>query len=101
MDLLFDPLFYDVEARSVEVLGVTVPLELGARVNNFVDAAFYLLLNAVMIGFLAVLLFLPARRLKAKVPVWVVRVFVLASLAFYAWSARHSWLNEAENLRAL
>ncbi len=101
VDFLFAPWNYDFEVQSVEVLGVAIPLELGERVKNFVDSAFFLLLSMGMIGFVVVMLFLPARRVKAEAPIWVSRLLWLVSLALFAWAASRSWPYEIENLRAL
>lgn len=50
VESLFAPWNYAYGVQSVEVLGVTIPLELGERVKNFVDSAFNLLLNVGIIG---------------------------------------------------
>ena len=98
--LLFADWNYDFEVRSVEVLGIMVPLALGERVKNFVDSAFFLLLNAVGVLSLIVLLFRPRWRANASTPTWASRLLLLAIIALLTWSLSFTWGYHIENLRA-
>ncbi len=90
-------------AQSVDVLGVSIPLELGENVNAFVDAAVFLLLILYLFGFLVFLLIYLSRQLRAKgtVASWAFGLFILFFLVIALWNAWRTLPYQIEDLQAL
>ncbi len=100
---LFAGYSYDYGVESVEVLGVSIPLELGENIKRFVDSAFSTLLN-LWIVVIVVVSFVRARkqpRAKAGVAGWIFGVVLLGLFAFMLWSTWRSLPYQIENFQAI
>lgn len=103
VDDLFAGYSYDYGVEQVEVLGVSIPLELGENVNRFVNAAFSLLLNLWIVSFLVRML-LRARwreRVNVKARGWIFGALLLGCFGLAAWAMSRTLPYQIENLRAL
>lgn len=90
-------------AESVEVLGVTIPFELGERVNAFVNSAVFLLIALLFLGYFALILVrvFTQMRVKASAAGWAFALFILFFLGMAVWNAWRTLPYQLDNLRAL
>ena len=102
VDSLFASYSYDYGVQNTEVLGVSIPLELGEQVDNFVSSAFELLLNLVIVGAYIYCIVVLSRDPKVKTTArrWFVGFlfFIILVQLFFMW---RSLPYRLEDFRAL
>ena len=93
----------NIFAESVDVLGVTIPFELGESVNAFVDSALFFIMAFLFLGYFVFILVHGFRqmRVRASAAGWAFALFILFFMGMAIWNAWRTLPYQIDNLRAL